>query len=376
MTIPREKPSAVGAPVLFRLPHLHSEVSESVSRTAVSQPVATEPKPGSSDRLGRSDRSGVENASDTAGVYLSADRRVKDETNQSEASFLSGWSMATKRSVVVLAMIALVYGAWMHGQRSAQLRPESVVVDQVLPLTDRPAVASQQVADESKDGVRVAQGGSEVAGRSPERSVGFSPVTEPEDSFYVPEEMPSVEVSELSRGLISEPVEDPTTRSEVSTTIVPPLDELAAPANLSADNVSASSTAVANPAPAASAQKPPLGDAASISSSDGDHSVAKIAPADSNFATSATPDLPGFDTAAVDSYQPPSVSVPIKSTMPNAIVDWYRYLPGGTGAVRAASSTSSVGPIGGQQPQVGNQAFYVDDIETPASTNGVAPFYR
>jgi len=378
MTIPREKPSAAGAPVLFRLPHLHPEVSVSQSSAAVSQQVATNPRSGSNDCLDQSERPAPNFANERSGFKPAADRPSDDATSQSDTSFLSGWSITSKRSVVVLAVGLLVYGAWMLGQRSAPLRPESVAVDQLSPVIEQPAVASQPVADGANNVVRVAQGSGDGAGRPANRPTGFVPVTEPADSFYVPEEMPSVEASELPGGLISEPVENQTTSSDVLPAAGPSLDSLEPPANLSVDNVLADPTAAVNADQAAAAQKPPLGDSAAIPAQDGNQSDANAAVADSNFATSLTPGLPGFDTAAVDKLQQPLEAVPaaIKSSMPNAIVDWYRYLPGGTGAVRAASSTSSIGTLGGQQPQVGNQAFYVDENETPALTNGAAPFYR
>jgi len=362
MPTPRENTSTVNAPVLFRLPHLQRAAATATAASVcgnsgnfgdlkTSQPAnaAASPTCGTTD---------VEKPPGTANSETTATVAQPERLPAaSDESFMTRWGLGFKRSVILLAAVALLWGAWAIGQKSATVANDGNLADisETEPGSDSAAVttaiaATNATSADPEVAPQVAQIVEPKLNASSGSSSDFMPVTEPQT-----EPPPSV----YGR----DDVADTDTQADFSQLS---LDALQPPSNgefyqdYDLDENDLDENNLADPAQTA-AQKLPV-------------------ESDTDFVPTETPEMPGFDPNKIGNVghtAQPDMR-PVLSSTPNGIIDWSRYLPGasGNGSIRAASATQTIGGTASESQSADTQAIYLDENDPNAPGVGVAPFYR
>lgn len=412
MSASREMNYPPDAPVLFRLPHIERFDSErqvqaatTGARVDAGSPVSfagygtsAAQEPSSKSHSGKPDRP---QGSPTASGHEPALTAVGHDCPPPQPQSATPWdlvvkqSVVMKRSVILVLILVLIWGAWLLGRQSGARTTEDLVAGQ----------PSQPESSESvaRTGITGADGEADQRAKPPAtqlaaaRSVGPSDplsISEPDDeAFYGAEDFDSA--TELN-GPVS---------SSGSTTAIPVSGKgkLSATAVGSAqsDRFGASNFGDAQFVPGDAKFVPgdtpfrPSPTAAISGAGDSFSSPADLAggadrqtagwypdvaptdeAANDGFLKSETPNSLGFDPIrAVQSVSKSFVpAAPVLSPTPNGIIDWSRYFPQ-TGSVRAASAVGQMGR-GGDTVESNGQAFYSDDQGVPPTDSGVAPFYR
>jgi hypothetical protein len=390
LTTPPENRSAVKAPVLFRLPHLQraAAVNAPVAAGGYSgdrgDVVTSQPNVGpvaASAQRGTAfidpSLASEEHADVTTPIKSNAaPAQPNQQPAATEESFMRRWGLEIKRSVILLAAIALLWGAWAMGQKSVIAPNESNLaeVDHGESANDSASVAAVPTtsAPSSVDTIaepRVAHIVEPKLGTSAGLSGTFASVAEPASTFYTSDD--------IAAAATAMPAANPEIESDFSQ-FSP--DALQPPGN-SEFYGDYDITEPAN----ASAQKPPMMSEAADSNQTAlnqptaEPAIETALPTATNFVPSATPEMPGFDPNSirnVDDTKPRNR--PVLSSTPNGIIDWSRYLPGaaGTAAIRAVSATQAIGEAADETQAADSQAIYLDKNEPSAPNVGVAPFYR
>lgn len=395
MPTPRENTPIVNAPVLFRLPHLHRATANTdgavvvgehddrgglATSTAAIPAIAANPA-GST--------TGVDSESDTAESMASAAQpksaavsgQPEPIATAADESFMNRWGFEIKRSVILLAAIALLWGAWAMGQKSATAPHDSNLAgmpeddeanDETVDTAVVVVTAAPKPSVDLSDEPRVAQIVEPKRRSSGGSSSGFEPVTEPQ---------PAIDGSDA---LIAGATPSTAVNTNADTNSDFSQLSLDAPETLSGGEFYGDYD-LGEPAQASS-QKPPVTTAAADSDELALNQPAPgpTLPTATNFVPSATPEMPGFDPNNVgnDGNAAPQ-NRPVLSSMPNGIIDWSRYLPGAgghgagePGAIRAVSATTTIGGAAAESKSADTQAIYLDENDPNSPDVGVAPFYR
>jgi len=384
MSTPRENTSIVKAPVLFRLPHLQRAAA--AARAASSGGFSAQ----------RSDFVSGQQAGITAGTSnltsagskqnpTVADKQTIPEstakpaqpvslTPKPEDSFLTRWGFDIKRSVILLAAMAILWGAWAIGQKPSTAPQESNLTRSNEKESDGDAnLASDPVAIEPSIELPTEPNIPHIVEPKLSSSSGtsndFNPVTEPQQSYYGSEDIAAADKPDAAA--------DADTMSDFSSSS---LDSLEPPGSGEFYGDYDLGTAAQS-----SAQTPPVMNDASTPShlalNEPTSSPAAESPLPSatNFVPSATPELPGFDPNKVGTVENAAAeNRPVLSSTPNGIIDWSRYLPGagGNGSIRAVSATQTIGASTVEPRSADTQAIYLDKKDPDSPNVGVAPFYR
>lgn len=391
MPTPRENTSIVKAPVLFRLPHLQRAAAAKAtiagaggySGDLATSQVASGPAISSKTAGGTAfiDPSLAPPASVTPQKSTSATVHPEPPAAVAEESFFSRWGLEIKRSVILLAAIALLWGAWAMGQKSATVPNESnlVEVEKTEPDSNSESVAaavqsasepSVEIAAEPRIAHIVEPRLSPPAGSSS----GFSPVSEPPPSFNDSDDSDSAATP--SPTALSPATPSPTAKADFESDFsqLSP-DSLVPPGNSEFygdyDLVEPTQS---------SARKPPMTTAAATSNQTVENPAGETAlPPATNFVQSLSPEMPGFDPNNIGNVGSATAGDrPVLSSTPNGILDWSRYLPGAgsAGPIRAVSATEKIGGAAGETQSAESQAIYLDKNEPGVPNVGVAPFYR
>jgi hypothetical protein len=356
MPTPRENTSIVKAPVLFRLPHLQRAAAKATTASVcgisgnsgdleTSQPANA----GASPTRATTD---VEKPLSTADSQATA--RPAESVRlpaASDESFRSRWGFDFKRSVILLAAISLLWGAWAIGQKSATVPDDSNLADinEAEPGSGSAAVAATNATNEasveSAAAPRVGQIVEPKLNSSSGSSSDFMPVTEPQPIFYGRDDVAATATSS--------PTADADTRSDFS--------------QLSLD-------ALQPPSSGEFYGDYDLGDPAQTA-------VQKLpVETDTNFVPTTTSEMLGFDPNSIGDFSQTAQpdNRPVFSSTPNGIIDWSRYLPGagGNGSIRAVSATQTIGGAESESHSADTQAIYLDENDPNTPGVGVAPFYR
>jgi len=365
MPTPRENTSIVKAPVLFRLPHLHRAAAARATAASgpafvdqsleTAAPAYVAPKP-------------TATTTESAAAPKSAAAPAQPErlATVTDESFMSRWGFDIKRSVILLAAMGLLWGAWAMGQKSATAPDESNLAEitETEPGSDPDTV---EFPDEPFVAHIVEPKLNSFSGSSS----SFEPVIEPKataSDLVNASEMSSADTNPAKTGVESD-------FSKLS------LDALEPPSNGEFYGDYDLGEAAQS-----SAQKPPMTTDAGTPNQlalnqPATSRASEIAlPSATNFVPSATPEMPGFDPKNIGnpSNVTPADNRPIFSSTPNGIIDWSRYLPGagGSGSVRAASATQAIGGAAGEAQSADTQAIYLDGNDPKSPGVGVAPYYR
>ena len=390
MPTPRENTSIVKAPVLFRLPHLQRTAAAKATLAggfgydrdgaATGQPnagptIATAPRDATFVEPSLASKANTEATKQTKSAVTPA-QPIEWQAATAE-SFMRRWGLEIKRSVILLAAIALLWGAWAMGQKSVTAPNESNLaeIENAQTATDSASIAAAQTtndhaSDETTDHPRVAHIVEPTPRSSTGSSGGFAPVAEPEQSFYGSEDVVPAVASPM-----------PTAKNDIEADFSQfSPDALQPPSN----GDFYGDYDIGEPANA-SAQKPPMMSEAAESNQTAlnqptaEPAIETTLPAATNFVPSATPEKPGFDPNKIGSVEDAKPrNRPALSSTPNAILDWSRYLPdaAGTAAIRAVSATQAIGEAADPTKPADSQAIYLEKNEPSASNVGVAPFYR
>ena len=395
MLTPRENTSIVKAPVLFRLPHLQRAAaakataaslggysgerfdvatSQPVPNAAITTPVAASPPiVGHSPDLVEREKSATPSKAVATPVQ-------PERLTATDQSFVTRWGFEIKRSIILLAALALLWGAWALGQRSATApRDESNLaeIDEVESASVTQSVAANdskaQLAVELPDTPRVAQI-VEPTVNSSGSSDAFSPVTEPNTSDRFANAGDAAIGTAAPTAVFAGSDEATSDFSKLS------LDALEPPSN----GEFYGDYDLGEPA-TSSAQKPPLTTDTNALNQTALNQPATSTPTEdslptaTNFVPSATPQLPGFDPNKVgDVGNTAPVNRPALSSTPKGITDWSRYLPGagGSGSIRAVSATQAIGGATDDAESSDTQAIYLEKNDPESPNVGVAPYYR
>lgn len=378
MPTPRENTSIVKAPVLFRLPHLQRATASVCGNSGNSGDFETS-QPANAVASPTRDTTYVEKPLSTAGSDTTAKPALSERLPAvSDESFRSRWGFAFKRSVILLAALALLWGAWAIGQKSVTVPDDSNLAgsNEFEPDSGSAAVAAKNATSGSSVDTSVAPRVAQIVEPALNSTSGaasdFMPVTEPQPSFYGRDDVAATATSR--------PTANADTQADFSGLS---LDAFQPPDN----GEFYGDYDLSDPAQIA-AQKLPMEtetDAASTNQMALNQPTAnqpgeQTTPADTNFVPTATPEMPGFDpnkTGDVGQTTLP-INRPVFSSTPNGIIDWSRYLPGagGNGSIRAVSATQTIGGAGSESQSADTQAIYLDENDPNAPGVGVAPFYR
>lgn len=396
MPTPRENTSIVKAPVLFRLPHLqHAAAAKATVAGAASsrgeQGEMPSGKPGhvaidAVDGGQRFDQpaktSGpaytpvkpAEPVADAVTPAKPAAAQTQPVANAADESFMSRWGFEIKRSVILLAAIALLWGAWAIGQKSATVPNESNLVE----VNDGEASDAESISIaaaeptlpevvELPEAPRVAHIVEPKRSSSSQSSTDFEPVTEPASTpsrtFPVTGSPAVNSVNSIASDFSSLSLDalEPPSNGEFYGDF-----DLGDPAPSTAPQPPATTAATAS---TQSASKPPTTGTA----------IDGAMPTATNFVPSATPEMPGFDPNKLGNAENTTAEGrPVLSSTPNAITDWSRYLPGAsvTGPIRSVSATQTIGGSAGESESSDTQAIYLDENDPNTPNVGVAPYYR
>lgn len=391
MPTPRENTSVVKAPVLFRLPHLQRAAeatavaastrgdsghqgSHSISSETTATPAIATNRGRGTTFIDRSSETVEPTESSATTKSTTVPAKPESAASTTDESFMSRWGFEIKRSVILLAAMALLWGAWAMGQKSATSPIESNLAGIGEPQSASDSASVAAIKDtsgplaETSDIPQVAQIVEPKLSSSSGSSSGFDPVTEPEPSYYGGEDLGDHAVSSVAKNDVE---------SDFSRL---PFDALESPSNDEFYN----DFGLGEPGQS-SAQKPPLTNDVTVSNQLAlnqptlSSATETSLPSATNFVASATPEMPGFDPNNVGKIaESAPVDRPVLSSTPNGIIDWSRYLPGagGSGAIRAVSATQAMGETPGNTESLDTQAIYLDKNDAQAPNVGVAPFYR
>lgn len=358
MSTPRENTSIVNAPVLFRLPHLQRGTAKATAASVCGisgnfgDPETSQPaNAAASPTRGTTDVEKLFGAADSE--TTATPTRPERLPAMSDESFRNRWGIDLKRSVILLAAIAMLWGAWAIGQKSATVAKDSNLADigETKPGNGSAAVAATKATSADPEASRkVAQIVEPKLNSSSGSSSDFMPVTEPQPSFYGRDDLVDT--------VTSNPTADTDTQSDFSPL---PLGDLQLPSNGEFyQDYDLGENELNEPAQTP-IQKLPM-------------------ETDTNFVPTATPEMPGFDPNSIGNvgYTAQPVTRPVFSSTPNGIIDWSRYLPGagGNGSIRAVSATQTIGGAASESQSADTQAIYLDENDPNEPGVGVAPFYR
>ena len=388
MSALRETNYSPDAPVLFRLPHIEhfdsarhvqaaatgaradagSPISFADHGTSVAQELTSKSPSGKSDR-------GPE--SPTIAGHQPASPSVSHDDPSPPPQSANPWdlvvrqSVGLKRSVILVLILVLIWGAWLLGRQSGSRPPRDIVADQPSQPASLENVATTPVAGtEVETDQRPKLSATPLATiRSVAPSDPLS-ISEPADeAFYGAEDFEST--TELN-GPVGSPVLTTATpvgsSGESSATVA----GTARPDGFGPGPTTAFSgageSAAAGADLAAGADGQTAGWYQDVAPTD--------AAANGGFLRSETPNSLAIDPIhAVQSVSKSSVpAAPVLSPTPNGIIDWSRYFPQ-NGSVRAASAVDQVAR-GGEAVESTGQAFYSDDEGAAPADSDVAPFYR
>jgi hypothetical protein len=279
-------------------------------------------------------------------------------------------SVGIKRSVILVLILVLIWGAWFLGRQSGPQPHRDIFAGQPSQPASPETVAQTPVAGTDVDAAqRPKLSATPLA--TTQSVVPSDPlsISEPvDDAFYGGAE--DLESATELNGPVS---------SSGLTTAIPVGRGGESPAVRTAQSDRFGSS----PAAAISGAGESVSSASDLAAgADGQtagwyqDAVPADAAANSGFLKSETPNSLGIDpTRAAQSLSKISVpAAPVLSPTPNGIIDWSRYLPQ-TGSVRAASAVDQVAR-GGEAVESTGQAFYSDDEVVPPADSDVAPFYR
>lgn len=413
MPTPREKTSIVNAPVLFRLPHVHGKVlakgpvaqggqnsgyqSGSTNRVSGGHDASAGGSPSGAAWSGQAKQAGFQSepkpepkefrvdASRVAVSQSSVSSSSPDTATAARVdSFMERWAMEIKRSVILLAAIAILWGTWTISQKPAVVPDDSNLAKTSEDKSSGKQSAHEGLVNATAERLQKLSSQTQVASIVEPTSkgekgatAGFVPVTEPQSSFDQPNLQKPEEISGKE------------TKGDIAADFSPTwIESLEPPANDSfysdfeSDNSElsvAQKPSLASPStelPSGQSTEPSGGPNQPTTSSNGDSSATSA----TNFVPSATPEMPGFDpnnSQSAEGVLP--INRPVFSATPNGVSDWSRYLPGNSGnasSVRAVSATQAVGAKDQQSSPNGKQAIYLDENDDDTADVGVAPFYR
>jgi len=410
MSASREMNYPPDAPVLFRLPHIERFDSERQARAAATNSrvdadssvsfagygTSAAPEPTSKIQIGTPERTSGPSTTSGREPALPA---VGLDGPPSESRSSASWGLAVKQpvgmkgSIILVAILALMWGAWLLGRQSVSRTTGDLVAGQPSQPESPEKSAQVQAAEANakadqrpKSSATQLATAQSVAANKPLPSKPLS-ISEPDDeAFYGDEDFDSatelngpVSSSGSSNAIPVSSMGKPSANAVGSAqsgrfggqvsgeTRVLPGDDRFGPsstAEFMGGNGSVSSPAALT----AGTDRENVG---------WYHDVAPTDEApNGNFLKSETPNSLGFDPVrAVQSVSKFSFpATPVLSPTPNGIIDWSRYLPQ-TGSVRSASAVGQMGR-GGETFESNGQAFYSDDVGVPPADSAVAPFYR
>jgi hypothetical protein len=383
MTSPRRH---TDAPVLFRLPNLQAP-----QRTHEAEHAWTNATQETVNRYdsGRSDRPEDVHArhGDSYSAASHADRPAAFASQPAPVTITNSLhdnphshtllsqlpDLIAKRSVILVVMSVITCGAWFAGRRTAEQPSNNgglpVVIIPQTPEVDTlqvdvgeamsVAVRSEPKAGSAKHSTKEIFAGRDSVYRTAE------PTIDDGNDFYLPEDLPVSSLANTDPPSVVQPRQTATPIDPHDIFATLSFESLSPPANqlgsLVADTAPPSDSSPQAP-PAVEPKAAPVEGRQTVAkepAEGGKRKDVSAAAATDLSATSGASDTESVSTVSADAETPKLKRV--LSSTPNDIQDWTRYLPGGGGAVRAASADALTEPGNPLSQPFNRQASYYDN---------------